>query len=139
MARERQTCYVQTHVQMHIRNNTIKMINSAITLSSSLSHSEEIFLMFIKKKKTPWLQSASEQYRPNDRRLSPKLVPNFADRRCRVVSETDPYGHILGFLIFGGVLSLDCCEGNHSLRKENVKYLKYCSARFFVRNWYMLK
>jgi hypothetical protein len=33
-----------------------------------------------------------------DRRLSTKLVPSFADRGCRVVSATDPYRGILGFL-----------------------------------------
>jgi hypothetical protein len=42
--------------------------------------------------------SASELYRPSDRRMSEKLVPTFADRGCRVVSATDPYGRILGFL-----------------------------------------
>jgi hypothetical protein len=47
---------------------------------------------------TPWPESASELYRPNDRRLSAKLVPIFADRGCHVVSVTDPYGRILGFL-----------------------------------------
>jgi hypothetical protein len=40
----------------------------------------------------------SELYRPSDRRLSAKLVPTFADRRCRGVSVTDPHGRILGFL-----------------------------------------
>jgi hypothetical protein len=35
---------------------------------------------------------------PSDRRLSPKLMPTFADRGCRVVSATDPHGRILGFL-----------------------------------------
>jgi hypothetical protein len=30
--------------------------------------------------------------------MSAKLVPTFADRGCRVVSATDPQGHILGFL-----------------------------------------
>jgi hypothetical protein len=30
--------------------------------------------------------------------MSAKLVPNFADRACRVVSATDPHGRILGFL-----------------------------------------
>jgi hypothetical protein len=49
-------------------------------------------------KKIPWSESASELYRPSDRRLSAKLVPTFADRRCRVVSVTDPYDRILGFL-----------------------------------------
>jgi hypothetical protein len=48
--------------------------------------------------KTPWPESASELYLPSDRRLSAKLVPTFADRRCRVVSATDPYGRIVGFL-----------------------------------------
>jgi hypothetical protein len=33
-----------------------------------------------KKKQTPWFQSASEHYRPSDRRLSAKLVPTLADR-----------------------------------------------------------
>jgi hypothetical protein len=32
-----------------------------------------------------------------DRRLSAKLVPTFAEG-CRVVSVTDPYGSIIGFL-----------------------------------------
>jgi hypothetical protein len=30
--------------------------------------------------------------RPSDRRMSAKLLPTFADRGCRVVSATDPYG-----------------------------------------------
>jgi hypothetical protein len=50
----------------------------------------------LRKKQTPWPQSASE--RPSDRRLSTKLVPTFADRGCRVVSATDPYGRVVGFL-----------------------------------------
>jgi hypothetical protein len=49
-------------------------------------------------KKTPWSESASELYRPSDRRLSAKWLPTFADRGCHVVSVTDPYGRILGFL-----------------------------------------
>jgi CBS-domain-containing membrane protein len=49
-------------------------------------------------KQTPWSESACELYRPSDRHLSAKLVPNFADRGCHVVSVTDPYGRILGFL-----------------------------------------
>jgi CBS-domain-containing membrane protein len=50
------------------------------------------------KLKTPWPESARELYRPSDRRLSAKLLPTFADRGCHVVSVTDPYGRILGFL-----------------------------------------
>jgi hypothetical protein len=47
---------------------------------------------------TPWPESASELYRPSDRRLSVKLMPIFADRGCHVFSVTDPYRHILDFL-----------------------------------------
>jgi hypothetical protein len=47
---------------------------------------------------SPWPESASELYRPSVRRLSEKLVQTFADRGCRVVSVTDPYGSILRFL-----------------------------------------
>jgi hypothetical protein len=49
-------------------------------------------------KKNPWTESASEVYQPRDRRLSAKLVATFADRRCHMVSVTDSYGSILGFL-----------------------------------------
>jgi hypothetical protein len=35
---------------------------------------------------TPWPESTSDLYRPNDRRLPAKLIPNFADRECNVVS-----------------------------------------------------
>jgi hypothetical protein len=45
----------------------------------------------------PWLESASELYRPGDRRMSTKLVPTFADRECHVVSVTDPYNRVLEF------------------------------------------
>jgi hypothetical protein len=48
--------------------------------------------------KTPWPESASEPYRPSDRRLSAKLLPTFEDRGCHVVSVTDPYDRILDFL-----------------------------------------
>jgi hypothetical protein len=51
-----------------------------------------------KKKEIPLPEPASEQYRPSDRRLSAKLVPIFVDKECHVVSVTDPYGRILGFL-----------------------------------------
>jgi hypothetical protein len=49
-------------------------------------------------KKPQWPESASELYRPSDRRFLAKLVPTFAVRGCHVVSVTDPYGSILGFL-----------------------------------------
>jgi hypothetical protein len=49
-------------------------------------------------KKTPWPESAIKLYRPSDRRLSAKLLPTFADRGWHVVSVTDLYGRIFGFL-----------------------------------------
>jgi hypothetical protein len=51
-----------------------------------------------KPKQTPWPEPASELHRSRDRRLSAKLVPTFANRGSHVVSVTDPYGRILGFL-----------------------------------------
>jgi hypothetical protein len=56
------------------------------------------YLLLKGKNKTAWSESASELYRPSDRRLSAKWLPTFADRGCHVVSVTDPYGHILRFL-----------------------------------------
>jgi hypothetical protein len=48
--------------------------------------------------KAPWPESASELYRPSDLRLCSKLVPLFADIGWHVVSVTDFYGRIVGFL-----------------------------------------
>jgi hypothetical protein len=42
--------------------------------------------------------SQRELYRPSYRRLAAKLVPPFVHRGCRVVSMTDPFVRILGFL-----------------------------------------
>jgi hypothetical protein len=53
------------------------------------------------RKKKPCPESASELYRPRDRRLSAKLVPTFVNRGCHVVSVTGPYSRILGFLDWG--------------------------------------
>jgi hypothetical protein len=55
---------------------------------------------------TPWLLPVSELYRLSDRRLSAKLEPTFADRRCHMVSVTDIYGRILGFLVRRSYISL---------------------------------
>jgi hypothetical protein len=57
-----------------------------------------VYYKLYSNERTPWSESASELYRPTDRRLSAKLVPTFADRGCHVVSVTDPYGRILDFL-----------------------------------------
>jgi hypothetical protein len=48
--------------------------------------------------KNPWPEFGSELYQPSERRLSAKLVPTSADRRCHVISVTDPYGRILDFI-----------------------------------------
>jgi hypothetical protein len=67
----------------------------------NLAPSEERFGYFMQYgaiPHTPWPESASELYRLSDHRLSSKLMPTFADRRCHVVSVMDPYGRILGFL-----------------------------------------
>jgi hypothetical protein len=48
-------------------------------------------------KKTPWPEYASKLYRPNDRRLSTKLVPTFADRgvsRSQRSGSLPPYSQI---------------------------------------------
>jgi hypothetical protein len=61
-------------------------------------HNEEIHNSYSSNKQTPWSDSASELYRPSDRRLSVKWLPTFADKGCHMISVTDPYARILGFL-----------------------------------------
>jgi hypothetical protein len=51
-----------------------------------------------KEKQNLWPESVSELYRPSGHRLLAKLVLTFAYGGCHVVSVTDPYGRILGFL-----------------------------------------
>jgi hypothetical protein len=70
-------------------------VNCIITLSAT---GISLYQMTKKQKQTPWSESASELYRPSDRRFSAKWLPTFADKGCHVVSVTDPYGRILGFL-----------------------------------------
>jgi hypothetical protein len=72
-----------------IRNKTLKLLVSEF----------ESFVSYCStKKQTPWPESASELHRPSNRLFLVKLVPTFAYRGCHVVSVTDPYGHILGFM-----------------------------------------
>jgi hypothetical protein len=59
---------------------------------------EDGIISITKTLKTPWPQSASELYRPSNRRLLAKLVSIFADRGCYMVGTIDPHGRILGFL-----------------------------------------
>jgi CBS-domain-containing membrane protein len=62
------------------------------------SHLVFVDLLIKQNKQTPWSESASEVYRPSDRRFSAKWLPTFADKGRHVVSVTDPSGRILGFL-----------------------------------------
>jgi hypothetical protein len=41
-----------------------------------------------------------ELYRPNDSRLSGKLVTTFPGRGCHVISVTDPYGCLCGLVVW---------------------------------------
>jgi hypothetical protein len=59
---------------------------------------EENWHSCTKNKTNSWSESASKLHRPSDRRLLAKWLPTFADRGCHMVSVTDPYGPILGFL-----------------------------------------
>jgi hypothetical protein len=61
-----------------------------------LAYADDVNLLgnSITNKQTPWSESASELYRC----FSAKWLPTFADKGCHVVSVTDPYGRILGFL-----------------------------------------
>jgi hypothetical protein len=49
------------------------------------------------KNSVAWVRKR-ELYRPSDRRLSAKLVPNLADRGCRVVGATNPTAVNFSFL-----------------------------------------
>jgi hypothetical protein len=64
---------------------------------STYLYPEDISRTKTKRNLVPWPKSSSE-LRPSDRRLLAKLVPTFADRGCHVVSVTDLYDSILGFL-----------------------------------------
>jgi hypothetical protein len=68
------------------------------------------------------LRGLSGLYRPSDRRLSVKLVQTFADRVCHLVSVTDPYGRILGFLdrssYFYFQVALQLCSGGCVFRSR---------------------
>jgi hypothetical protein len=69
-----------------------------LTLPGTSDNLDRPFKLWKVCKRTPWPESASELYRPSDRRLSAKLVPTFSDRWCHVVSVIDLYSRILGFL-----------------------------------------
>jgi hypothetical protein len=74
------------------------LLNVASEILITVILTSTVFWDITHVKTTPWSESARKLYRPRDRRLSAKLVTTFADRGCHVVSMTDPYGNILGFL-----------------------------------------
>jgi hypothetical protein len=92
------TFFCQFHSR---RTGSIRNLQGQISFTlpypTSVSQNREIFIV-TNIKKTLWLESANELYRPSDRRLSEKILPTFADRGYHVVSVTDPYCSILRFL-----------------------------------------
>jgi hypothetical protein len=58
----------------------LRMLHAPAISSSSNHHCNNTWPKLPTNKKTPWLQSTSELYRPSDRRLSAKLVPIVSDR-----------------------------------------------------------
>jgi hypothetical protein len=88
-------------ILLHIAHRGYVIIGVIIIANAELVEFELVTFYCIYNKQTeqtPWSESASELYRPSDRCLSGKLVLNFVDRECHVVSMTDPSGRILGFL-----------------------------------------
>jgi hypothetical protein len=71
---------------------------SVVQVSHRSAYGTNIHLYIYIYMYTPWLDSASEMYRPSDRLLFAKLVPTFANRECHMISVTDPYDRILDFL-----------------------------------------
>jgi hypothetical protein len=74
---------------------TTIIMNTAITIYITTTKTTTItsrITVTITNKQTPWPESASEVYRPSDRRLSAKLMPTLADGGCLVVSATNPHG-----------------------------------------------
>jgi hypothetical protein len=78
--------------------NSLPNTRSDLDQWSSMWEGNKGISQGISLKKTTWSESASELYRPSNRRLSAKWLPTFADKGCHVVSVTNPYGRILGFL-----------------------------------------
>jgi hypothetical protein len=76
-------------------HNYYSYLNICALYSRGLYRRNLSYPVQTKNKKTPIPQSASELYRPIDRHLS-EVCANLCG--CCVVSATDPYGRIIGFL-----------------------------------------
>jgi amino acid transporter len=71
----------------------VTLFRLTIIVFSSLVVRDKLCTHPTNKQQTPWSESASELYRPSDRRFSAKWLPTCADRGCYVVSVTSlwPY------------------------------------------------
>jgi hypothetical protein len=74
--------------------------------------------------KTPCLKAASELYRPSDRRLSAKLVPDLLMEGATWSMWRIPYGRILGFLDWSRHFFL------HSTRSSSIVLTRLSGPRF---------
>jgi hypothetical protein len=92
--------YRRMFTTLNILNHTLAdaLETTACTLAAERNKAKTHTHTHKQNNKTSWSESASELYRPSDRRLSAKRLPTFADKGCHVVSVTDPYGRIPCFL-----------------------------------------
>jgi hypothetical protein len=90
---------------------------------------------------------------PSDWRLSAKLAPTFANSCCHVVSMTDPYGRILGFLdrsryfFFqaapqlysqGGSCRFDCTDTLFGAAQQCCSLTRYLGLLNNVASWHVI-
>jgi hypothetical protein len=85
---------------LRLRFTFLRFINLRRTIFSFYRHTLILMLHTATRQRYTGSARCSREslYRPSDRRLSEKWLPTCADRGCHVVSVTDPYGRILGFL-----------------------------------------
>jgi hypothetical protein len=84
-----------TPAHCRARDQTASFVNQVLDqygtrLRDDAEYGGGIATVYIYINQTPWPESASDLCRPSDRHLSTKLVPTFADKRCRVVSVPIP-------------------------------------------------
>jgi hypothetical protein len=87
-------CPPRVHAHLLKLNNKI----STKTVQYKLTDFSHSLQSALKQKTNSVALVRKRTLRPSERRLSEKLVPNFADKGCRVVSTTDPHGRFLSFL-----------------------------------------
>jgi hypothetical protein len=82
--------------RMHLPAGLLSKLNQRLILSTGTSRFHGL-KYYLKLNWTSWPYSSNELYRPSDRCLSAKLVPNFAGTACCMVSATNSHGHYSGF------------------------------------------